>query len=438
MGKSATIEKVFTNLGIYSKSNRDLFKDKILRFFNERIQTDDCLLTLNPSDIERYVQEFLDSLEGIQCLTQCVEDNDWHLSLDPVNTRVEVQRLIKLWIKNKKIHHKYHSSLGARGNESNSATADFGTQASTSTSPTTHSFSVARVPLATIDLVSEEEDLYSQPLNTSHSDNATDERVTTLPTLDEGEQPADTTIAPSQSKLAHTDLQRLREYTLESEDTPAPVVLDRPPVSMAERQDGLLSPHDTRSRSVRTRDEDINDYIPAAGRPAAKRLHHDNGDGNRPQPEEARADLLIVTPAGPMNEPRASENRNVLSELLAADTDNQLALMESAHPTQQVPDALFVNISSQDARFTYDELAKIPPMIAAYLRTCEQHFLRKSKSRLLPAEERKTQLDRARLLRELCGDIVSQMIAMSRGKLKREGIEYEDGGSIASSHVLLW
>ena len=139
-----------------------------------------------------------------------------------------------------------------------------------------------------------------------------------------------------------------------------------------------------------------------------------------------------------MSEPRASENRNALSEPLTADTDNQLAPMESAHPTQQVPDALFVNISSQDARFTYDDLARIPPTIAAYLRTCEQHFLRKSNVRLLPAEKRKTQLDRARLLRELCGDIVSQMIDISHGKLKREGIEYEDGGSIAGSHLLLW
>ena len=235
-------------------------------------------MTLNPSDIERYAKNFLESLEGIQCLTQCVGNKDWHLSLDPVSTRVEVQRLVKLWIKNKKIHHKYHSSLGARGNESNSASVDFCAQASTSTSPTTHSFSAGRVPFAAIDLVSEEEDTYSQPLNTIHSENATDERVTTLPRFDEGEQPADTTIAPDQSEVAYTDLQRLREYTVKSEDTLAPVVLHRPPVSMAERQNGLLSPQGTRSRSVRTREEDINDYTPVAGRPAAKRLHHDNGD----------------------------------------------------------------------------------------------------------------------------------------------------------------
>lgn len=448
MGNKRTVGETFTKLGILVEYKRDFFKNSVVEFLKEQTGTEEPFLNLKDLDIDRHIDKFLHSSEGIEALSDSVDESDLQLPLNPIDTRLELCELVKLWARNKRRRLCPPNDPCSSSNRLNPASNIVQTGNFFDASVESCPLPAPRISLAAIDLTAEDHDPYLQQFNHNsnhaqthiHTTSAASNLSSTSTESSKGKQTADLGIDHNSLPLREPESGRLLADTEHFERHSNITASSQPHLTMFNDQHNLANPSTSRTKQKRPRDEGASHDEETS---ATKRVQCNSLD----DPEDLtlhvaiREDSVVIVHANHYDEAGSfTHDQNLPAPALLATALHQTEQTSTNVDTVVAPavaqPTYRVTLPQREAEITAEDLVTVISEIFDYLQKAEQTFARKNKSNGPSMEERKFSFEKSKLLRDIRGDVESLIQGIAQRRLKREGNDIEHEGFITNLFVL--
>lgn len=406
MSKQDTAEQLYSKLGILNPTLRSNLKQSFIEFLKKETKSENPLSRLDNSEIEKYTSDFLDSEEGAECLTRCSTDSEWQRFSGLAKGKL--YRLAKVWAKGQKKRKLFHTDSAVQVGEKRPNSMSNALTSGPATEDPELPPSSSRLTACEIDRREYKDET---GLQDNISECTTDDLASISELIAKGKRKQ--TVKPEPERLWSPDSNRTRERTEEAEVAVAQTPFRESSTLLQGSSSGMLSPPATRPRSVRTREEDSNDYSPATVRPVKRTRYVDE---DSVQLQQAGRDKGISSSC-PIDLERddgfpAGRNEDSAEPPISRTLRSPMPIYTSKTQATE-PSSSSVLISLQEAQFTHENLVKIPSTILSYIRHCEKKINRTYRHGTQSREQMRMQRARSLLLNHLAADIEDRILSMS-------------------------